>query len=246
MSTKHVEPHGRTAVTVGALVALVAALVAVAIGLNRVAGSGSGAGIPTPTPSPKVEATPKALNCDTARFGSVLQPRDAPADVHRYAAAPAMQINTRKLYQADIHTAKGDIVLCLEPDIAPHTVNNFVALARNHFFDGLRFHRVVAGFVIQGGDPKGDGTGGPGYQFPDEIPAGTKYTAGSLAMANSGKNTNGSQFFICLPGSGASPSQCDTLPASYNLFGKVLTGLDVAVKITQGDVMESVTVREQR
>jgi cyclophilin family peptidyl-prolyl cis-trans isomerase len=157
--------------------------------------------------------------------------------VHVYSAAPAKQIDTSKLYQVTIKTAKGDIVLCLQPKIAPLTVNNFVVLARNHFYDGVKFHRVVQGFVIQGGDPQGTGQGGPGYSFADE-PVQGEYTPGCVAMANAGPNTNGSQFFICT----ANDTQ---LPKQYNLFGQVSKGMDVVLKIAQGDVMSSVVVQEQ-
>ena len=175
--------------------------------------------------------------CDGASFGSTLQPKNAPSDVHVYSSPPATQIDANKLYLATIKTAKGDIVVCLQPRIAAKTVNNFVVLARNHFFDGLVFHRVVANFVIQGGDPTGTGSGGPGYKFEDE-PVQGDYTPGCMAMANAGPNTNGSQFFICI--------HDDTqLPKQYNLFGHVSKGLDVATKIAQGDVMQSVTVQEQ-
>jgi cyclophilin family peptidyl-prolyl cis-trans isomerase len=175
--------------------------------------------------------------CSTAQFGSPLQPKDAPSDVHVYSAAPAKQIDTSKLYLVTIKTTKGDIVLCLQPKTAPTTVNNFVVLARNHFYDGIKFHRVVQGFVIQGGDPQGTGSGGPGYSFADE-PVQGAYTAGCLAMANAGPNTNGSQFFICT----ANDTQ---LPKQYNLFGQVSKGMDVVLKIAQGDVMSSVVVQEQ-
>ena len=135
-------------------------------------------------------------------------------------------------------TAKGDITLCLDPKLAPNTVNNFVFLARNQFYNGLKFHRVEASFVIQGGDPKGDGTGGPGYKFNDE-PVSGEYTAGAVAMANSGPNTNGSQFFIC------TVDDSKKLQKLYNLFGYVQTGMDVVLKIAVGDVMTSVTVQEE-
>jgi cyclophilin family peptidyl-prolyl cis-trans isomerase len=196
------------------------------------------ASTPTPTASAVAPAVSAASTpCNSASFGAALQPKDAPADVHKYAAAPGMQIDAAKLYLATIKTGKGDIVICLQPKIAPKTVNNFVVLARNHFYDGLTFHRVVAGFVIQGGDPSGNGTGGPGYQFADE-PVQGEYTPGCMAMANAGPNTNGSQFFICI-------ADDTTLPKNYNLFGAVSKGLDVATHVAQGDKMESVTVQEQ-
>jgi len=143
---------------------------------------------------------------------------------HTYAKAPAMTINTNKLYCAGINTNRGLIVLQLDPKLAPVTVNNFVFLAQHQFYDGLVFHRVVPGFIIQTGDPKGNGTGGPGYKFNDE-PVKGEYTAGCVAMANSGANTNGSQFFIC------TANDTSKLQKSYNLFGQVVQGLDVAQKI---------------
>jgi peptidyl-prolyl cis-trans isomerase B (cyclophilin B) len=256
VSTTPGEPHGRTWVTMTALGVLVAALIAVAIGVNRVAGSNSGAGVPTATPAPNSSASPANptptpqevafADCTTAQFGEPLQPLDPPGDVHTYKAAPPITIDTSKLYQMTIVTPKGTMVGCLQPSLAPNTVNVVVTLARNHFYDGLKFHRVVADFVIQGGDPQGTGSGGPGFSFNDE-PVLNSYIDGALAMANSGANSNGSQFFICLPlSAGGGPGQCSTLPHQYNLFGKVQSGLDVAAKIAQGDVMTSVTVREQR
>jgi peptidyl-prolyl cis-trans isomerase B (cyclophilin B) len=261
VSTSPGEPHGRTWVTMVALGILVASLIAVAIGVNRVAGSNSGSGIPTATPAPPSSATPSAAatagstpapqevafaDCTTAQFGDPLQPQNAPSDPHTYTAVPPVTINAAKLYQLTITTAKGTMVGCLQPNLAPTTVNVIVTLARNHFYDGLKFHRVVADFVIQGGDPQGTGSGGPGFTFKDE-PVLNTYVDGAFAMANSGANTNGSQFFICIPkAAGGGPGQCSTLPHSYNLFGKLQSGLDVAAKIAQGDVMQSVTVREQR
>jgi cyclophilin family peptidyl-prolyl cis-trans isomerase len=156
-----------------------------------------------------------------------------------YSAVPATQIDTTKLYKVTITTTRGTIVLCLQPDLAPVTVNTFVVLARNHFYDGLKFHRVVAGFVVQGGDPQGTGNGGPGYQFADEVVR-QQYVLGAVAMANSGKNTNGSQFFICIA------DDTSSLAPSYNLFGKVESGIDVAQKIVQGDLMQTVTVAQQQ
>lgn len=150
---------------------------------------------------------------------------------HKYDNAPAISINTSKLYCAGINTNRGLIVVELDPKLAPNTVNNFVFLAQNHFYDGLKFHRVIpndaanAGqiHIIQGGDPQGDGKGGPGYQFNDE-PVTGEYKAGTIAMANSGANTNGSQFFI-------NTTENKQLPKNYNLFGHVVQGLDIAQKI---------------
>ena len=165
---------------------------------------------------------------------------------HTYSKAPALTIDVNKFYCVGINTNRGLIVLELDPQYAPVTVNNFVYLAENHFYDGLVFHRVVPGFVIQGGDPTGKGSGGPGYAFKDE-PVKGNYTQGCVAMANSGPNTNGSQFFIC------TANNTTKLQKSYNLFGRVVLGMDVALKI-QGpgdtsstknikpDVMKYVTV----
>lgn len=143
---------------------------------------------------------------------------------------PPREIDVKKTYRATLKTSCGDIVLALTPGKAPNTVNNFVVLAKKDYFDGLTFHRVVPDFVIQGGDPAGDGTGGPGYSFPDELPT-TPYTIGDLAMANSGPDTNGSQFFI-VTGSGGT-----SLPPAYSRFGRVVKGLDVA-KLIEGSTTE--------
>lgn len=152
----------------------------------------------------------------------------------RYSAPPQMQIETNRTYHVVIKTNKGDIHLELNPAEAPMTVNNFVALAREGYYDGVAFHRVVPRFVIQGGDPTGTGSGGPGYKFQDEAVQ-RPYKAGTVAMANAGPNTNGSQFFICLedqPG----------LPPNYTIFGDTVAGMDVVRNIRVGDVMQSVTV----
>jgi cyclophilin family peptidyl-prolyl cis-trans isomerase len=119
----------------------------------------------------------------------------------------------------------GTIVISLDPINAPKTTNNFVFLALNHYYDGIIFHRIIKGFVCQGGDPQGSGMGGPGYRFEDELPKPGKYAIGSLAMANAGPNTNGSQFFIISGQSGC------TLPPLYSLFGQVVKGLDVVEKM---------------
>ncbi len=160
-----------------------------------------------------------------------------------------MCIDPAKRYTAEMVTSMGTLVLSLDPSIAPKTVNNFVCLARYHYFDGLIFHRVIQGFVLQGGCPEGSGRGGPGYRFEDELPAPGRYELGSLAMANAGPNTNGSQFFIISGPSGVG------LPPQYSLFGKVVKGLELVdqmekVKTGPGDrpiedlVIESVTVTE--
>jgi len=133
------------------------------------------------------------------------------------------------------------MTIALDPVTAPKTVNNFVFLARYHYFDGIFFHRVIPGFMLQGGDPRGTGTGGPGYEFEDELPRPGRYEIGSLAMANAGPNTNGSQFFVISGPSGVS------LPPKYSLFGKVISGLDVVATIdalgtSSGKPEERVTI----
>ncbi|MGI8664257.1 MAG: peptidylprolyl isomerase [Acidimicrobiales bacterium] len=151
---------------------------------------------------------------------------------------PAMQIDLDTLYQVVIATDAGDITMDLDPKLAPTTVNHFVARARAGFYDGLTFHRVVPDFVIQGGDPDGTGSGGPGYRFADE-PVKGEYTIGAVAMANAGPDTNGSQFFICI-------DDCThKLTPSYNLFGYVTDGLEIALGVKQGDVMRTVSVTER-
>ena len=154
------------------------------------------------------------------------------------ASAPEMQIDPETIYQVTIATEKGDILLELDPKLAPNSVNNFVALARKGYYDGLTFHRVVDGFVIQGGCPEGSGRGGPGYKFADE-PVKGDYEAGAVAMANAGPNTNGSQFFICLE------DLRGKLDKNYNLFGYTIDGMDVVKKIKVGDVMRSVSITER-
>ena len=149
-----------------------------------------------------------------------------------------MEIDEKKLYDVTIHTAKGDILMELDPKIAPVTVNNFVHLARSGYYDGLTFHRVVPDFVVQGGCPEGTGRGGPGYRFEDE-PVRGDYIEGAVAMANSGPNTNGSQFFIC------TTDDRFKLEQKYNLFGYVMKGMDVVKKVKVGDKMETVTVVEK-
>jgi cyclophilin family peptidyl-prolyl cis-trans isomerase len=126
-----------------------------------------------------------------------------------------------------MQTTKGLMIVSLDVKNATKTVNNFVVLARYHYFDGIAFHRIVPGFVIQGGDPQETGTGGPGYKFEDELPKAGAYKVGSLAMANSGANTNGSQFFIVTGAAGTS------LPPQYSLFGLVTQGLEVVKAIDE-------------
>ena len=139
----------------------------------------------------------------------------------KFAEAPEMGIDPAKRYTATMETSMGTLVIALDPIAAPRTVNNFVYLAAQHYYDGVIFHRIISGFMCQGGDPDGSGRGGPGYKFGDELPKPGKYQIGSVAMANAGPNTNGSQFFIV-----SGPSGCG-LPPLYSLFGQVVKGLDI-------------------
>ncbi|MDX1613520.1 MAG: peptidylprolyl isomerase [Candidatus Promineifilaceae bacterium] len=151
---------------------------------------------------------------------------------------PEMRIDPEKSYQATISTNRGDIELELYPEHAPKTVNNFVFLAQEGFYDGVSFHRVIDNFMIQGGDPTGSGRGGPGYRFEDELRGNPlKHGKGYISMANAGPNTNGSQFFI-------THSPQPHLDGKHTVFGKVTSGQDVVDSIRQGDVMESVTISE--
>ena len=154
------------------------------------------------------------------------------------ASPPDMQIDENAVYRVTIATDRGDIVMDLDPSIAPRTVNNFVTLARDGYYDGLTFHRVEPGFVIQGGCPEGTGRGGPGYKFADE-PVQGDYQQGAVAMANAGPDTNGSQFFVCLD------DLSGRLPKQYNLFGQVVDGMNTVLEVQRGDVMNSVTVEER-
>ena len=166
----------------------------------------------------------------------------------KFDAVPPMIIDTAKNYTATMVTSKGTLEIVLDAVGAPNTVNSFVFLSRWHYYDGIVFHRVIPGFVLQGGDPTGTGAGGPGYRFKDELPKAGRYELGSLAMANAGPDTNGSQFFVISGPDGM------RLPPLYALFGKVVKGLDVVEAINnigtgsgrpQEDVViQSVTITE--
>jgi cyclophilin family peptidyl-prolyl cis-trans isomerase len=165
-----------------------------------------------------------------------------------FKSAPPLIIDTTKTYTATMATSKGTMEILLDALGAPQTVNSFVFLARWHYYDGIVFHRVIPGFVLQGGDPTGTGTGGPGYRFNDELPKPGRYEVGSLAMANAGPHTNGSQFFVISGPDGV------RLPPLYALFGKVVKGLDVIETINgfgspsgaprERVTIESVTISE--
>jgi len=196
--------------------------------------------MPQPVRSPV--ASPPMPHPFPAADGSSPQTR-------KFSDVPEMGIDPAKRYTATMETSLGTMVIALDPIAAPKTVNNFVFLAGYHYFDGISFHRIIKGFVAQGGDPEGTGRGGPGYRFEDELPPAGRYEIGSLAMANAGPNTNGSQFFIISGPDGA------RLPPQYSLFGKVVKGLEVVetiqnVRTGPGDkpaepvVIKSVTVTE--
>ncbi len=180
---------------------------------------------PTPvatssTPSmPPTQAVTSTPSMETLAFPGVL---------------PAEETHNKLVH---LKTTKGDIVFELLPDQGPKAASNFVYLTKHKFYDGLTFHRIVPGFVIQGGDPTGTGMGGPGYQFEDDTVS-LPYSAGIVAMANAGPNTNGSQFFIMLAD--------NPLPPNYSIFGRVVSGMDAVQKMEVGDKMTSVTLEDKK
>lgn len=149
----------------------------------------------------------------------------------QYPAPPELTVDLSKTYSALVKTTHGDIHLELDVERSPQAVNNFVFLAREGFYDDIIFHRVIEDFMIQGGDPTGTGTGGPGYKFRDEIEGHGNYSRGTVAMANAGPNTNGSQFFIMHKDMG--------LPHAYTIFGRVTDGLDIVDSIAGSDTDHS-------
>lgn len=193
-------------------------------------------------------ATPIRVDEETGKAEAVTEPPvDVPAEAHVEAqlgkCPTSMQLLSDKEItgkQARFVTSKGAFTFELLAKDSPKTVSNFVALTNCGFYNGLTFHRYVPGFVIQGGDPQGDGRGGPGYKFEDE-PIKRPYATGIVAMANAGADTNGSQFFIVLEESGAA-----ALEPKYNIFGSVTSGMDVVASLRQGDVMTKVTIEEKK
>ena len=184
-----------------------------------------GSGCPAPTTGVPATAEP-----------STPGPTPEVTSVKTYSSPPALLIDVSRKYFATIETEKGTIRAELFAPDAPNTVNNFVFLAREGFYDGTIFHRVIANFMAQGGDPDGDGTGGPGYSFGDEF-SDRKHITGALSMANSGPNTNGSQFFIVY-------APQPHLDGVHSVFGQVVEGMDVALRLTSGDRMIRVTIEE--
>jgi peptidyl-prolyl cis-trans isomerase B (cyclophilin B) len=158
---------------------------------------------------------------------------------NQYNAPPSMSIDATRTYSAALDTSRGRIVVELFAKDAPKTVNNFVFLAREGFYDGTVFHRVIPDFMIQGGDPTGTGRGGPGYRFEDETKNNpNRHARGVLSMANAGPNTNGSQFFI-------THVETPWLDGKHTVFGRVLSGLEVVDSVQQGDTLNSVTIDEK-
>jgi len=163
------------------------------------------------------------------RPGTLLRSIDVRNNVSKqYSSKPDMVIDASKSYSAVLHTNHGDIAIDFAADRSPATVNNFVFLAREGFYDGVIFHRVIPGFMVQGGDPTGTGSGGPGYRFDDETEGAGQYLRGTVAMANAGPNTNGSQFFIMHAEYG--------LPHSYTIFGQVTSGIEAVDSIAGGEM----------
>ena len=215
----------------GTQIAVVALIVVALVGFVFATGNNSDDTAITETDVDTTEVLADETVDETATENAVFEfgttecpPTDASADQRReFADAHQLCIDPAKSYTANFDTTQGSFTVQLLPERAPGAVNNFVSLARWKYFDGTNCHRVIEDFVVQCGDPTATGSGGPGYSFADELPSAGEYTIGSLAMANSGPNTNGSQFFIITGNNGAS------LPPSYTLFGQVTAGLDTAV-----------------
>ncbi len=194
--------------------------------------------------SAQVKDSPKAANETATAPPSAVQnqapippttPPQPPTTMNEAFAFPGVLPESETKKMVHLKTTKGNITFEILPKEGPKAASNFVYLTKKKYYDGLSFHRVVPGFVIQGGDPTGTGMGGPGYKFEDDK-VNLPYKAGIVAMANAGPNTNGSQFFIML--------EDNPLPPNYSIFGRVVTGLDVVRKITVGDVMTSVTLED--
>jgi cyclophilin family peptidyl-prolyl cis-trans isomerase len=207
--------------------------------------SASASTSPTPSPSYSPTAVPNVVTtvtpsppAATAVACGAKVPAAASRGKPQFSGPPPIQIDTTKTYLATLHTSCGDITIKLLAGQAPITANNFVFLAKHGYFDGTYFHRIADSIdVIQGGDPTGKGSGGPGYSIPDELPQGAKYTTGVVAMANAGPNTGGSQFFII---TGPQGGKLDSAP-NYSIFGQVVKGLDVAQKIQAIPVKDAKT-----
>jgi len=183
-----------------------------------------------PTEKPAEKPAAAAANPAPAASPAAASKEGAKPVANQWSSPPAMALDPNKTYTATIKTSQGDMTAELYAKEAPNTVNNFVFLANQGFYDGVIFHRIIKDFMVQTGDPTGTGRGGPGYRFNDELNTPFGYTKGTLAMANAGPNTQGSQFFIC-HGPGA-----ERLPKNYTIFGKVTGGIDVLDKIAGAQV----------
>ena len=230
-SPQHPPARGVNPVVVGVLVSLAtAAAIAVAVVLvgdsrdHGVATSAPSATLPTtiaPTTIAPTTVAPAATTYGTTPCPPVA---GTAAPARSFTSSFQKCIDVTKKYTAVVSTNKGDLTIQLDPAQAPLAVNNFVSLARSRYFDSTNCHRIITGFVVQCGDPLATGMGGPGYKFVDELPKAGQYKIGSLAMANSGANTNGSQFFIVTGAQGVA------LPPLYTLFGQVTAGTDTTLK----------------
>jgi cyclophilin family peptidyl-prolyl cis-trans isomerase len=269
-STPHPRPAGSVNPIVVVVLVVLAAMSMIAVAVVLVHDARD-SGVKTVAPTTVATATTRAT-ATTARAATTV-PATAPATVAPTTLAKAAStygttpcppttgavtptrtftayfqkcIDATKKYTAVVTTNKGDLTIQLDPVQAPLAVNNFVALARSHYFDSTQCHRIIPAFVVQCGDPTGTGRGGPGYQFVDELPKAGQYKVGSLAMANSGPNTNGSQFFI------VSGAQGVALPPSYTLFGQVTAGTDTTLKTLDaagtaaGTPKEAITITSVR
>ncbi len=228
---------------------IVVIALAAAFGLSRLIGRDTSVSTTDTTAPADSAATtvPPSTVPGTALTGETPCPpaEGAPTRASTFENPPPTCIDQNKTYTALVETTAGNFTITLDPKTAPHTVNNFVVLSRYHFYDGTPFHRIVPGFVVQGGDPTGTGGGGPGYAFADELPTSKEeYKAGSVAMANSGPDTNGSQFFVVLDPSGLDGPK-------YSIFGQVTDGFDTTVKALeaagqagQTPIINKVTITE--
>jgi len=224
-------------VSIGAVAVLIAALIGGTIALSSDDDTDAAGAATTTVPATTIDpaatetTVPGEATTTTAYVEAPAGSADCPAadgssaKETEFDGPPKMCIDPAKTYTAKVETNQGDFTLTLDAAKAPKTVNNFVFLSRYHYYDGIIFHRIIKDFMIQGGDPLGTGTGGPGYAFGDELPAAGEYQKYSVAMANSGPNTNGSQFFIITGDQGVG------LPPQYSLFGTATEGTDVIDKI---------------
>ena len=190
----------------------------------------------TAEPTAVLEAPTLAAQGDTSGISPALcwrpeqQTADLVAGKPQWTSPPAIVVDPAKQYTATLTTSKGAFTVEFFPSEAPQTVSNFLCLASSGYYNGVPFHRIIRGFMVQTGDPLGTGGGGPGYRFADELPQGRTYNRGTLAMANAGVDTNGSQFFVCLA------DGCNGLPPSYSIFGTVIAGMEVVDAIAETPV----------